>query len=168
MQELEKKIETSYEFFYRKISGFPDWDFIPTEREKISILNFANKLKKFYAESIGSDWLFDFFSFQFNYWQGKYTRLGTSGLAKIEWLIGEAAILRWGVRPVAYKWIIRMNLFNKISISLDEFNTTLGAKYEKELNIWEEDEKKRYFNTNKGFLNCLQKTTLYISRSPNC
>jgi len=163
-------IRETYLFFINRISKHQQVVKFSVLEEK-SIENFLVFLKKKnLIGSIGANWLFDFFSFQFNYWEGKnYQQVGRSKILRITWIIGEKAYLRWENRKDNYKYFVRKYFLQKYKISFSEFRIFLGDAKEKEFDFFREEYiKKTYLNTLEGFLYCLDNTTLYTNKSKTC
>lgn len=166
---LNKKIALFYEYFYQKISFRENFSFKPTKRERKSIQNFISLLEDTYGQdSIGSYFLYDFFCFQFNYWQDKDTRLGSQGLARIEWLIGPKSFERWKNKTKHYKYFYKVNLLNKVNLSFNEIEILINKEKLNFSSKYEEDLKEKYFNTKKGFLTCILYTSLFNEESIFC
>lgn len=172
--ELSTKLNLTFEFFTQTISGFKNRDFTPTKREEVSIRNFANLLKERYSEgAIGSQWLFYYFSFQFEYWREKDTRTA-KGLPKVEWVVGEKAFSRWLTKSKDFLYfcnegVLKLNKELKQSKvkSLIQESPQLQSQYQL-LQPWEEDLKNKSLNQKAGLVQCLTFTTLYHHRSLAC
>lgn len=170
---MEEKIDKLFEYFTSKILYNPEYKFSPHSREKVAIKNFAHFLEEKYGKfSIGPYWLFQYFTFQFNYWKDKKTRQG-EGLAQIAWIIGNKALERWENKTNDYWYFCLVGLLNiNQNIKLSEIKVLINDREELknyiELVHSEEIEKKRYLNTDKGQVHCIQNTDLYNHKSEHC
>lgn len=177
MKSLEVKVSVTYEFFIQEISNKFDFDFKPNRNEKALIKNFCAYLEEQFSskETIGVDWLFNYFSFQFNYWLDKITRRGSSGIADLSWIIGDKAYARWEERTPQFKYFVDKGLLlfykgikkSKLEFLLQETPKRLHKDL-LEIDIAEEIEKKRFYGQKRGLLHCSSTTTLYHHRSPLC
>lgn len=165
---LSSFIERLYEHFYRKIYSNPNYIYLPSDRGEKYISSFIELLdKKYKIQSIGREFLIKYFLFQFNYWY----ELDINSFNKrvnIQYIIGKKAFKRWIDRDVSYDWSILQSF---VIPTLNIQSIPLPKLYEKvyeRLSKSEEVEKKRWINTTRGFLNCIENTTLYKKNSGEC
>lgn len=152
--------------FLRKLWGKDDFVYEATGPELVTIDKFLGVLDEHVGiESVGHRFMFDYFSFQLNYWVNMDTRFGKK--IPLTWFIGKKAISRW---------------FENTEDNQDLFFAhrtaeQLGLRYRpsepprrkaSELRAYEETEKNRYFNSNKGFVHCLSETSLFNHNSKSC
>jgi hypothetical protein len=161
-----KDIIIYYESFYKKKYGNNSYKFKPTpqaEKEIEKYLSFFDSRYKLI--SLGSDFLFRYFSFQFKRVDGlvlkRFSSKDKSGKIQIYDIIGRKAIEYWLTRDINFDFIIENSVI--VSKKLIPTENTITATSRSE-----EIEKKRFFNTDRGILNCIEKTTLYNNKSSNC
>lgn len=133
-----------------------------------------NKLKKFIVDfkletgALDFELLFRYISFQFNYWSTlDYNK--RSGI-EIDWIFGKKAIDRWKKKPLGYYFYVERDFVKKFNINQKSLEL-LFNKIEKNstgLKDWEEDIKKKKFNTELGFSYCIDNTSLYNKESSLC
>ena len=170
MQDCYSIIHHLYQIFYAKKYGNEKYVFVPTEKALVQINGFLNIIdKKHKLESVGVNFFLRYFIFQFSYWEN-CNIVTFSERITLPLIIGNKAFQRYEERDKSFDWILYQSDFIKnykintqkiISFFADECN-------ESTLNLFEESEKKRFFNTPRGFLNCVEKTTLYYHRSKHC
>lgn len=158
-----------YQLFYSRVYGNSSYVFKPTERMEKMILKFLSMVdNKYKLETIGVNFIVSYFTFQFNYWDGLELN-NYSKRIDLSFIIGEKAFDRWVNRNQNFDWTISESKFlkkNKISIS--QIKNFFKESDYNVVNKFEEIEKKRFFATDKGFLNCIEKTTLYNNKSGLC
>jgi hypothetical protein len=171
---IEDKIILSFEYFTSGITGHKDYELKLKRLEKVLVKNFSKFIINKYGEgSLGTRWFFNYFTFQFEYWRVKITRLGKSGRADISWIIGTKAFQRWENKPDWYLSFCSDGIlhFHK-DINYGTFKRLLGElpeglNYQKIIYI-EEVERGRFFNKEIGFVHCIQNTSLYQKESKYC
>src|SRR5437868_6371279 len=62
--------------------------------------------KKYTLESVGTQFLWEYFLFQFNYWHDLTFENSFSGDVQLAWVIGKKAFQRWDERNREYDWQI--------------------------------------------------------------
>jgi hypothetical protein len=171
MYELVKRL---YQYMYQLCANYDDYEFTPTDKECVMMKNFLRTLDaKYQLISISHGFLVRYFLFQFNYWHKLKTRF--EGRVMLGWVIGPKALNRWFERDDRGKADYLTNVYftNKKGVS---YNNILALFQEKssnfnkiiELNEIEEREKKRFYNTDRGLLNCMETTFLYNGKSILC
>lgn len=159
---MEQKIEKIYEYYYQKISGDSKYKFRPTPKERKSIHNFAVYLKYYYVTTLGDNFLFDYFGSQFLYWRDKEGKhIKKKGLPEITWTIGKKSLKRWHKRNrTYYKYFIHKYIYSVYKITIHD----LYDSYVNDSDV----ERKRYYNTPKGLINCLERTKLFLDCNKYC
>lgn len=164
---METLIRKTYQEFIRKLSNNPTFVYKADSKEESCINTFLKILKKEYGlESIGSAFIYNYFCFQLNYWKDMDTRFGKK--IPISWFIGKKAFERWLVNPEQDLWHAHQTA-DELGLyidSIDTVNTTIVGI--SEITVSEEKEKERFYNTKRGFLNCIESTTLYNHNSNFC
>lgn len=164
-----KNIILSYEYFYSRFYKNLKYKFFPTGSAQKQIGNFLVLLKKENKHTIGINYLFDYFTFQFDYWDGLELEIKESFSNKVvlSYIIGPKAYKRYKLRDQYYDWQIQdSRIFKKYGIDKSEYK-----KLFQEIKKGEYDEtpiKLLNYGTDKGFNNCLMFTTLYNHRNLIC
>lgn len=158
-----------YELFYKKKYGNEKYLFKPTSAYLKLIDKFLSKLdKKYNIDSIGVNFLLNYFIFQFEYWDN-LTISTFSERINLQMILGDKALDRFYNRNSNFdykfyesKFIIKNDIsLSKIKDHFKEQENNLTIKFE-------EKEKKRFHGTDRGFLNCIEKTTLFNHFSSLC
>jgi hypothetical protein len=174
-----------YEYFYRKKYNSPKYRFKPTAQAVIRIHKLLTSLHKEYdLNTLGKVFLTNYFIFQFNrthhqVFQRFASRdnqggIKVGGRIQIYDIVSKQAFEYWVKRDVNFDWLLSSCDFVKeYNISLlDCYYILQGQEslLRKQilLSQAEEIEKKRFFNTDRGLINCLEKTSLYNRKSQNC
>ena len=160
---MDEKVKYLYQYFYQLTSKNKKFQFIPREREQKMIDNFLEKL----TLSHDSDWLFNYFCFQF----GRYSTMKTrfDGKIMLGWVIGKKSLqhfrdasseeLYWGEKfrldfavKNPLKSIEKINLSNYSNQERERFyNTERGLIHCKELNLFQAINKFCMFCKNKEY-----------------
>lgn len=156
----------NYELLYREKYGNEKYIFKPTPRAEQEISNFLLFFDKRYKLiTLGKDFLFRYFNFQFRRVDGlilkRFSSKDKSGKIQIYDIIGKKAIEYWLTRDVNFDFITEID-------AVISKQTIIGEETVSSTNKHEELEKKRFHNTNRGFLNCVEKTSLFNHKSTNC
>ena len=148
-----------YEVFYSKKYESPKYKFKPTPKAALEIDKFLVYLdKRHNLLCLGQHFLNKYFAFQFKRVEGltfkRFSSKDVAGRIQIYDIIGRKAIEYWEKRDIKFDYLIEPYCANP----------------EKDLQrgIAEEIEKKRFFNTPRGFVNCIERTSLFNHRSTNC
>lgn len=175
-QQICKATIELYTEFYKQVTLNRAFEFKRYSRDIIQVGRFADwMLTQYKPEQIGITFLIDFFSFQFSRYAGVNTQYGRNAIM-IHWLIGKKAQEAWNSQKHSKKWLVKYKLRKEVELRLiDTFKeqlkntaTKIAVKRYIKVHVHEEVEKKRFFNTKKGFLYCHATTTLYNSKSPLC
>lgn len=171
---IYKMICELYTEFFRQVSLNGNFVYVPDGRGKkkdpLIICRFINWLNKEYNGQVDINFLIDYFRFQFSHYIGVKTSYGRN-IIMIHWIIGQGAVKRWKERDVRKKWIVRVKLKNEVQLKLTStYNKIKRNKENIFLKIYqyEENDKRRFYNTIKGFQYCLFTTTLYNPKSDLC
>lgn len=90
MKDKFKVVCKMYEYFFIEVSGYNNFEFKPKGSQIKQIENFVKKKEN----EIATNWLYDFFSYQFGRYYDKKTRFGT-GIVQLNWVIGDKALLKY-------------------------------------------------------------------------
>lgn len=151
-----------YQYFYSKVYHYSDFKYIPDPRDSKLILNFIDKLNS----SLGEEWLFNYFAFQFQYWSEiKYKKF--KGVV-LSYILGKKALERYNKKNEK-NWMYFVNKF------ISDFNLKINDLcfkdfYKKDfisISSSEEIDKNRFVGEER-FANCLMGTTLYNVKSKVC
>lgn len=160
------------EYFYQKISQNPNYSFEPSDRENQYILSFVTLLKKHFGDdlsSIGTKTLFGYFLFQYNSRYEQDTRFG-KGTVMLNWIIGKKAFDKWVNRKETVMFYEHrfLDIYNA---SEEDFKSIYSPDIQEnniDLSYTEENDKQRFYNTERGLITCINTTTLYNHRSKWC
>jgi len=166
---IGRDIVAFYELFYSQKYGNKEYKFQPTEKASKEIdkflLHFDNKYQLI---TLGRSFLIRYFTFQFNRVKDqsfkRFASKDVAGRIQIYDIIGRKAIEYFENRDTKFDYLIegKVPLLNNNEI--DENDSLLYFFKNKA----EEIEKQRFFNTDKGLLNCIERTSLFDHRSKNC
>jgi hypothetical protein len=160
----KSEIISMYEHFYSRKYGNQSYKFKPTEKANEEIDKFLNYLdKKYNIISLGNKFLTTYFVFQFKRIDGqvfkRYSSKDKAGKIQIYDIIGRKAIEYFNNRDINFDYTIDTN------ISILE---VLNDHKEQSLSLSEEIEKRRFDDSDRRFINCIERTSLYNNRSPTC
>lgn len=161
ISENAKKI---YIYINRKVTGDRNFIINSNKRNDTYLQSFERDLGKFYdIDSIGLQFLIEYFIFQFQYWHDKETKRKMT----LNWVTGEKAIKRW-IDRVEYYRIFNRDFLKKYGILIDDL-LSLCSNYNRKLKInhHEEVEKLRFSGT-KRLVHCLEFTSLFHPLSKTC
>lgn len=162
--EITESILTYYEYFIQSIGYKKYVQKSLSINEEKTVNNFIKALQKRYdLPSIGPNFLFRYFTFGFQYYSTLEMRWGK--WIMLSWIIGTKAFKRWEEKRENWLYWCEQFLQEK-NIKFDEI--AQRETNEIKINQWVEFEKSRYFNTDEGFSNCINQTTLYDSQSLSC
>ena len=120
---------------------------------------FLKELSKFVSvEALNEDFIWNYFSFQFAYWETKKTRF----TRKIyhSWVLGPKAIERWFSRPKSSDYHVQQFLDRcELKRPVKFYRVDLRSRFE--------EIRKRDLNTPQGFLNCFL-DSCYSESSETC
>jgi hypothetical protein len=172
IEDLSVMVGYLYEYFYRELTSYKHYTFNPSEREIKQIQNFIlilHKKHQYNIFSLGINWMIDYFAFQFEYWSKLTTRF--DGKIMLNWIVGKKAIERWeGRNKDHWKYFIEEFLSaKKIDKNnlINAFSRPAEGLYLQNRRV-EDIERSRFYNTPRGLLNCIEKTTRFSQRSSFC
>lgn len=172
VQVNHKQIAKLFEYFYQKYHNDYFYRVRLDEKTEKLIDTFILSLdKKYGIESIGINFMIDYFLFSWQFWDDVNKVSDKNKTIKIDWVIGSKAFKRWCNRDIEFDWQFpTLEIVEKLKIRKHEIKALLDWNQELYFKISkaEEDEKKRFYNTDRGFLNCIEKTSLYNPSSSNC
>ena len=158
-----------YDHFYRS-SFDSNFRFSITEREGNTLNVFIDLLdKKYNINSIGNDFLFRYFVFQFLYWSNTELKHFNKKV-NFNLIIGSKAFKRWLDRDTEFDFTLYDTwALNKLNVEKTYFLKKIEKEDNKsELNISEETEKKRLYGKVEGLNHCIEFTTMYDRKSRHC
>lgn len=149
--QIDKKelIVLIYEHYHTQ--AFGSYYRVDLEKNKSLIDNFFLSLKEYgYIYSVGEYFLNKYIRFQIDYWINKDTTRSNS----LSWVLGSKAIKRFFD---VEDWESKEYWISKNTSHIRDY----VSKKNEEQHNHEEYFKKQYHNTEKGFLNCIENTSLY-------
>jgi hypothetical protein len=160
-----KQVVLSYQYFYSKKYGNKDYIFIPSEKAAKQINQFLKTTEDEHRKTVlGINFLWNYFVFQFNYWSNiEIEERDFTNRIVISYIVGSKAWERYKDRNQEYDWTIYNS---QLDINKGEYTRLVNPQEVQELD--QKSIKKRHFNTERGFNNCLVFTTLYNHRDLIC
>lgn len=149
---LQLKLQECFDFFSIKLSGH-------SCLIKNEIKSFQKLLSKKYDIKTLGDWFcWNYVAFQFEYYSGLRTKM--KGKYPANWIFGKKALDRWENKNENWQYFVQK--------FLSEFEITLPVEYyQDDVDGMFEQERKRFFNTDRGLLHCLQ-FARYSEKSVSC
>lgn len=166
MNEVVDKIIELYELFYRDLTGNKKYKF-PYNKTNLMLVNkFAERLDYRY----GDDWLFEYFGFHF--------QLRSTQDINPNFMFGKVKMmLSWVVGPKAFSTFINASdeqkfygrdYIRKRGIK-NPFRSETYFKFESEdIKDYSNRERRRFINTDLGFIHCKDIGLSYDSKSKYC
>lgn len=163
--ELVEMIKDYFLFFQKCL--YPSYHKPSFNKKELVMID--NFIKRLNHQQKGPKWIIDYFLYTYNYWH----ELKTHRAITLGWIIGSKAFDRFNEeRNVLARKRIYSNL--KIVGNLHiEFNKliykyTAKRKWFSDVKSYEEKEKSKFFNTEKGYGWCLVMTSLFHPQSAHC
>lgn len=158
-----------YEYFYSKLTANNDFVVHLNKKEKISLDNYIKIIsKEIKLESIGEEFWYDYFCFQFEFWRTKYTRLGKNKV-KFNWVIGKESWKRWNSRVECFRYFHEIGFVKMFDIKKSDLIKIQKTNIDfTQIRPIEELIKSSKYNTKEGFQNCIMLTELYNEKSELC
>lgn len=146
-----------------------DFTWKPTKESDKLVENFINRFIKrdIYPESLGINFLYDYFCDSYNFW----TRSGRElQVVKLVQIIGEPQLRRWDSRYEEYKYSYTEGLLSHSKVpTLIEIKQKLAEDNEERgIDISEEYERQRFHNKPEGLPHCILSTSLCSPNSSWC
>ena len=173
--KLFSKFLTTYEQQYSKIKNY-QFTVRLNKNDEAMMDNFITDLLiRLNQSNIGNDFISSYVESQFAYWLSLDTKLGAKTIP-LNWVFGKKALDRWFQTSYsANKFKTKIKLKNVGIKSIksknkEDLNTSKNIllKTFVELSEVEEAMKSKALNKEYGFLNCVQTTTMFNHKSPNC
>lgn len=154
---MENKVKTIYQYLYEKAVGKQFSNFRYSERDQTMIDKFVSKLNY----SIGDDWLWNYFCYQFQRYVDLKTRLG-KGIVPLSWVIGEKALKR-------YREATEEELFyiNEFKIRYNVKSPLFEPETVKFSDNYRNNERKRFTDLNRRLIHC-RENELFDSKNKVC
>lgn len=157
-----KIIEDVFQYFYCKKYGFKK---IPAKTEKTRNVceNFLTLLdKRFGLPGLGKTFIWEYFLFQFNYWD-ELTVSAYSETISINFIVGKKAFKRYLDRDKEFDWQMdTYPIVAKYKLLKSDLNIFFAVTEVKKPDVSVQMQiRKQFYNTEKGFANCVEFTTLY-------
>lgn len=155
-----------YDLFYCKVYDVNFKLNLHMQKQDMVLDKFIDYLDEEYGiNHVTVDLLIKYFSFQFSYWadQNISVKKGLGKRIMFSWIVGKKAFARWKDSKNKSKvWYFTKEI--TIDIDIDEIYTIFEIEETHDLikpSDYEIREKRRFYNTDRGFLNCIENTTLY-------
>lgn len=163
---LSQDLIKYYQYFYKKKYKNEKYEFKPSDKTIKQLDKYLISLKKNYnLQSLGENFLWNYFIFQFNYWEGCDIASFSKRIVP-SYIIGDKAIERWLERDQQYDWLFdKCEFISNYGLSKNDLKIAKIHIYKgnHEINI-----KLKYFNTTNGFDLCLTMTTLFNDKHLCC
>lgn len=167
--EVNLQIYSLYEVFTKAFYNLDRFSYQKSKTadatvEKFFLMFEKNGVKR---QSLGVNFLYDYFCYTYNY----YLTLDiTRKTVPLNWIIGKKMVKRWNDKVDQYRYLYSTELLKERDIpTLFQVKEILeGPKKMESVPYHEEIERKRFFNTPDGFLNCILSTTLCDEGSEWC
>lgn len=160
----QEDLRVGYQYFFKLTqTDNLKYNFLYTDRSaKMADKALQQLNKQFGLHSLGHRWLFDYLCFQFNYWGGvKIEQF--SGKVDFAFIFGEKAVKRYIDRDKEFDYQIEDNSAYKSENYFSLFKSL------EENDFTRDDNNRRVFlNTDRGFLHCIQTTSLYNHKDKSC
>lgn len=159
-----KHIFKGYNYFYKQL--YQSTNTFTPRNEKLCE-SFLALLEKKYGtlESLGEEFLWNYFVFQFSYWSELEIQSFNKRI-NLAFIIGEKAFKRYLERNVEFDWQM---IENERKYSRSAFNLTVRLREKIESNYdCDEVYRQMDYNGEKGLSNCITYTSLYNPSSQTC
>jgi len=166
---LEEQVLWSFDYFSKKTENYKNYTYKLGKGEDLILFKFTNFLRTEYGElSIGKNWLYDYFCFHFEYWRTKNIKyFKGGGIIELSWVIGPKAVLRWKSRLSSYSYFYKEGVIKIFKISSEDYFSNFIEQKQTIISRGEL-ERSRFFNTDMGFLHCVQTTSGYNTKYQKC
>lgn len=163
-----------YEKFTKRLTGSKTYKFKINEKRYKQILTFVSYLLK-HLKCVEEDFIKQYLQFAFGKYSGREGFYGGKNQFTMNWIISVKLLREFIKTDKCKKWGYERR-FNKTAVGKVKIRTINQSKEETHqrttliinTNNFEEHEKARFLNTNKGQLWCVDFTTLYNPESSNC
>ena len=142
--DLQSKVKIIYQYLYEKCSGHRFDNFKYLKNDQTIIDRFIKRLNY----SIGDDWIWEYFCYQFNRYVDLNTRIG-KGKIPVSWVMGSKAIEK-------YKNVTEEELFyvNDFKVRFNLKNPVLETVKLSYNGNYKDNERKRFKNVERQFIHC--------------
>ena len=175
-ENFAKAIVILYDYFYKLVSGNEHYEYRINYNDSKLLERFILWLQQNYeAAQVGENFLLEYFSFQFSRYAGVVTPNGKNSIM-LPWILGNKARVLWKDRNIKETYLVRYRITPAFKLRLrDAFKEikifTVNREHKTYLTkifAHEEQERRRYFNTEIGYFHCLEMTTLCNPASLLC
>lgn len=154
---MEEKLKQIYQYLYETCSGGRFDNFKYSQKDQTLIDKFIKRLNY----SIGENWLWDYFCYQFNRYIDLKTRLGT-GRIPLSWVVGDKAWNKW--QEASEEELFYVNDF-KTRFNLK--NPVFERVFLLRDNSYKERERNRFKNDERRLVHC-KENSLFDRLSKTC
>lgn len=174
--EIKESVVDLYPKFFINLTGNTKYKFKLDDGKSRQIDLFINQIKKnTKIEGIDSSFLNEYFTFTFGRVKDKKFK-GRKNAFPFSWIIGKNPLDIFLKTDKAKKYVLKKEFIKTAVIKDKVIKTTKEEKEEKEhkkdfllrLKNHEENEKQKFYNSQKGFLWCVDFTTLHNPLSDLC
>ena len=158
-----------FEYFFQKVTGYQNYIFKPTKGDLSLLDKFLDNLDTEYdgIQSLGTNFFFQYFTFSFSH-QIEMKKRGGQQFGKaimFNWIIGDKSYKRWKNKAPEF-WFFYSDFLQKYKIVLKDIEPIVRVE-ENRVKQMKEIERRRFYNTDKGFMNCLLSGLRY-SKNKEC
>jgi hypothetical protein len=173
-EDLILTIIELYPQYYKQISGNEKYKLRLTENNFNQIQKFVTFLRE-KVPTIGIIFIKNFLSYSFSASTGKVNHYGAVNKFPLSWIISKQCLLRF-LKEKGYVVVGKKKGVSKLGntktniVSSIEKNEIIEKKisYISKVNNYEENEKRLFYNTDKGRVWCIDFTTLFHPKSELC
>lgn len=169
-----EQIYKAYNFFYKKKYSSKKYEIEQTERNNKFVKSYLSLLQKHYNLlwiTLGEDYLWTYFSYQFNYWDPLSIQ-SVNKKINLALIIGKKAFLRYEQRDKEYDFTLSsLPIFDKYNLTKQDFRIFIFLNTKEQ----QEDKGDEYeyirrikYNTEEGLVLCMQNTNLFQESSATC
>lgn len=174
MQLNATDIYRFYDYFYNKMYDCSELKLSRSPTNNKSVETFFELLKKEFEGTVGQEFLYLYFLFQFNYWD-KLELKGNnnySGRIQLSFIIGKKAFERYKKRNSEYDWQLdSVAIIKKYGLIKSDLIEQLSTKHKIAVKKGIDTEapfKLANFNTVEGYNTCMDYSTLFNHKSNIC
>ena len=165
-----------YKYFYKKKYALqPNFNLRLSERQTKFFDTFIELIHKAYDKSVGVEFLYTYFLYQFQYWEEAlpYVKAERGKNIDASYIVGKKAVQRFIERNTAFDYkieksdfaikykIVKDDLVKRENLNVHVFIVKRGRDTEAPI-------KMAAFNTYEGFVNCMDFSTLFDPKSDIC
>jgi len=165
-------VELFYQYFYSHKYKGSKYKFKRSKATKSVCENFLKLVDKHYnLQTVGEQFLWDYFIFQFQYWHDAALENPYSKETLIAWVVGKKAFERWAGRDQSFNWTSdKAIIINLYAVQKKDLFTV--HEHEQIVNVNRFDSsariRRQFLNSDSGFAMCIEFTTLFDPADKSC